>query len=1131
MNAPRFLSGRPPGSALVIVLAFIVLIAIVMLSYLASTQSSLKKSSASAALVQTDLLAEAATAAIIDDIRQEMLAGADGTALPATNAPMSVTNGWAMVAGRVLSPGIVRTDTNFVNLVKQSVRTNAFYPGDSPAVYTAKGGGVGATGRTRASAVGTSEPSANGRTVSIERWNKPALLGGAGFSATNQLPDWILITRDGPVTDGASLGNYTNKTLTNANYVIGRFAYNIYNVGGLLDINVAGYPSNAQNEAATKGSMAWADLTAIPGISSPGAAQAFVSWRNKLTSDSPENYADLVRKWGEPRGFQMPYSASGSQENRFFGRQDLIKYAQTYGSGAIGTNALPYLTTFSADLDRPSFAPDPNRPKVLRSSAAGGNDAYGLDDALNPSFATLAGTNGVPLVKRRFPLDRLKIVDPLNAGDAAAAAKISAQFGLTWSAADKAWIYSADGVGNKIARLSQISGRDPNFVELMLAAVSVGSLGGQYQLDDEVTSPRQLGARDGSVSYHIMKIVANIIDQYDSDSYPTRIKFDNTMFYGTEDLPYLHSVRAIGYRQKLLGSADMTVSPAPSPGAGQLSTPYRCAIMVQPAVWNPHQPSSATSGPTQFRITAKGTSVSVRSNVGTTAYLPAWPGVTDTGGSVWRQNFPGKVPEDTSNVPVNFNPSSDYITFQTGTDASAPSAFRGPRTLKSPNYPPGSQSAGTTQVSTIGPSELNDPARPEESSDQAIGFRIGWVWGGPARVNSTTPSAYGFFDRALTYGDIDFELQYRTADGDYVTYDELPSVPPFESIYINQVLEPNRRPRVWARTDPRTDRFGPRVYLVMTGSTGSGASVQYHPEGTTYRPRSDEGREGFGDSATSAAVQWTRGARPEAWMAISENKETSSTRYNDPDGVRRVAMGGFSSGTIGLPMATDNFSSRPVILNRPFRSVAELGYVFRGTPWKQLDFWTPESGDAALLDVFCVSEPADADAEPLVAGRVNLNTRQPLVLQALLRGTSKATGNSLTDSEAASIADALVAWTSSLQPGKGPLRNRAELVGKFDASASSKFSGFSTELLGLLSANGGRIQMQRQSVMRALADPGTCRTWTFLIDLIVQKGRYPENSSGLDRFMVDGEERYWIHLAMDRLTGKILAEKVEVVND
>ena len=67
--------------------------------------------------------------------------------------------------------------------------------------------------------------------------------------------------------------------------------------------------------------------------------------------------------------------------------------------------------------------------------------------------------------------------------------------------------------------------------------------------------------------------------------------------------------------------------------------------------------------------------------------------------------------------------------------------------------------------------------------------------------------------------------------------------------------------------------------------------------------------------------------------------------------------------------------------------------------------------------------------------------------------------------------------------------------------------------------------------MRALADPGTCRTWTFLIDLIVQKGRYPENSSGLDRFMVDGEERYWIHLAMDRLTGKILAEKVEVVND
>src|SRR5205823_9569091 len=74
--------------------------------------------------------------------------------------------------------------------------------------------------------------------------------------------------------------------------------------------------------------------------------------------------------------------------------------------------------------------------------------------------------------------------------------------------------------------------------------------------------------------------------------------------------------------------------------------------------------------------------------------------------------------------------------------------------------------------------------------------------------------------------------------------------------------------------------------------------------------------------------------------------------------------------------------THPVVLNRPFRNVAELGYAFRDLPWKTLDLFSQNSADAGLLDVFSiVDEPA------LVAGRVNLNTQQAPVLQSVLAGT------------------------------------------------------------------------------------------------------------------------------------------------
>ena len=54
--------------------------------------------------------------------------------------------------------------------------------------------------------------------------------------------------------------------------VIGRYAYMIYDEGGLLDMNAAGYPSPMTIlQYGRKGSLAFADLSGLPGLSpTPG---------------------------------------------------------------------------------------------------------------------------------------------------------------------------------------------------------------------------------------------------------------------------------------------------------------------------------------------------------------------------------------------------------------------------------------------------------------------------------------------------------------------------------------------------------------------------------------------------------------------------------------------------------------------------------------------------------------------------------------------------------------------------------------------------------------------------------------------------------------------------------------------
>ncbi len=52
-----------------------------------------------------------------------------------------------------------------------------------------------------------------------------------------------------------------------------------------------------------------------------------------------------------------------------------------------------------------------------------------------------------------------------------------------------------------------------------------------------------------------------------------------------------------------------------------------------------------------------------------------------------------------------------------------------------------------------------------------------------------------------------------------------------------------------------------------------------------------------------------------------------------------------------------------------------------------------------------------------------------------------------------------------------------------------------------------------------------------MLDVVAQSGRFPATGASFNDFSVQGEQRYWVHLAIDRLTGEVLDKQVEVVKE
>ncbi len=449
-SGPDIQSRRRDGVALIIVLAFVVIITGVILAFFSRAIANRAISNASANQTKADLLAQGAADDIIGDLQAEIVAGStvttatssSGTVLATIYTPSSPALMVPQLAG---TNGIANPAPNLVLRSASGNTQNFFSSGGTTIPFNAV-------------AVSSTSPSLNGRSVSLARWNAPYYLplatGSDATPATGSFapPDWVLVARNGSTPTQVTANTATSAT--NSTTVIGRYAYAIYNEGNLLDANVAGYPSttNTNTQSSYKPVLAYADLTQV-GLTQ-GQIDQLVAWRNyasatvpgasyqnpQFTGSSASNYYSFAIS--NPSGFLAvsstglnPGNSNGllgpkGQSDRMFGsRQELISFFEN-GLGISGTalGALNYFTTFTRGLNQPSVWRDPSRPLVQQtgiSQIGGGNNAQGAEDAsqvsdpINPSFLNVRVTGaftrndgstavvGEPFVKKRFALSKL----------------------------------------------------------------------------------------------------------------------------------------------------------------------------------------------------------------------------------------------------------------------------------------------------------------------------------------------------------------------------------------------------------------------------------------------------------------------------------------------------------------------------------------------------------------------------------------------------------------------------------------------------------------------------------------------------------------------------------------------------
>jgi hypothetical protein len=364
------LDGASKGAALMIVLAFVVLVTGLALAYFSRAGTDRQLAHSSHNDTSSDLLARSALDIVVNDFKQEIVAA--GT-------PVTRTNIQPQRSG----------DASIPNLIRRSVRND---PIPAPGVPSL------------ASVVSSGDVSANGRSISTTRWNSHYLIPRGNPSDTSinasptptfVAPDWVLVTPQGPAQAPAPAA------------VVGRYAFAVYDEGGLLDMTLAGYPSWSSCSSLTtptptpwlvnvgrKGIVAFADLTALGSYAPPQSqVDNIVGWRNyamtqrtgasfgNFTYSGETNcaqqdfYGSYLLYFGDPPftieslldkllASTYPftsaanYVSSGRTDQALTTRQELLRLQRSLDNppGAFSQNVLQYMGTFSRERNRP--APD-----------------------------------------------------------------------------------------------------------------------------------------------------------------------------------------------------------------------------------------------------------------------------------------------------------------------------------------------------------------------------------------------------------------------------------------------------------------------------------------------------------------------------------------------------------------------------------------------------------------------------------------------------------------------------------------------------------------------------------------------------------------------------------------------------
>jgi len=1132
------------GAALVITLSMLVLVTILAVAFFARTQLNQQVEAGVSGREQAETTAHGAMEAVVSDLMAEIRAAS-------TNAspPFRPTTNTAIPPARVVQPGLAGTPNV---LVKQSIPAGPLVPEGAP--YTAS-----TVNRIlpAASAVSTATAAAEGRVISANRWNSIRLLEQPPQNAAD-LPNWIYLSRSGFASPQSIAPSWSDSASANGNFIVGRVAFNIYDTSGLLNANAAGYPQGVgpTDLARIKGTLAGAALTVLPGVTTQ-AISDLVAFRNP----DAVNYADFVTTTAVRSGFAnhvMTSPGGANWTNSFFvNRQDLIRYATRQNPGLAG--ALPFLVH-----KRPSRNAPASRPPYNAAEKIGGSgdadfqyrtheaDASALNrDVLTvtlPNSGNITGhrTDGTsftypmragdPLIQRRFPLPKLAWLGPSGPVGVPAAA-VQHSFGLRWDSGKGYWEYvgpTGASLQTQIATLAEVAQqmREPDFFELLQAGILGGSLGvsyGNVQLGDP--------AWQNNITLQILRIGACIIDQADGDSFPTVVEFSSpggAPFWravGVEDLPYIETV------QTLVGD---------KPSSSSLVPYVACRL------FNPHRASSvAPSAAPRIRLGFAG-GMRFRS----------WWGIYP------NANNDPRIPQMIISVP-----SASPVTSAPMAGLSAADAFRQARLPANGDFIGGLPDT-LAQVPT-GPVWSQLPSVFGGTGLRMPDFEQNLTKTGPpssAVANLRNFLVYYGYRGSVPVDHGNFFIEFETPDGRWIPYSfwtgindpvtwasttpyftsmvcSLPGGAP-DYVYTGIPFEQAQLARhvMAIRSDPRSFRINgfllnqapgmdqsPMPAMWSTANTqgsgygGTDSQQNPRPSGVPAAPLGQ--RAPLRQSYTGVG----QGYYYPGWLSRNFAAVASSriSAYEDADGIRRLGDSGRYGNdnpgnvapSVGNPYMRD--ADCPVVLNRPFRNIGELGYAFRDLPWKTLDFFSENSADAALLDLFTL---ADTDVR-VVEDRINLQAAPVLVLEALLAGSAldPATGAPILSADDAEVlAEAIHGMPERLDTTQdlilsalGPLSDDYTNPSSTTELEDSVFGG----------SDNARIKTRREVISRVLGSLSDDRTWLLTVDLVAQAGRFAPGATDAARFIVQGERRYWLHLAIDRYTGEIVSRSMEAVQE